>query len=247
MDKNKFQSNPSYKVIDHLYDERKDFIILGLCGRVGSGVSTVSSILEKSFPELQLPEPGFSGLDLYENHEYRILYTYAKQNWKAFYKIRTSALITRRTLNEEYQRLADFLLSLYEGRDSNNEVREKIEDLAKKFFDEEMVVDLNTYCVKLGLEKVENVNQASIYITNDLPVLELREKFKSSNGNTVNSKNSKRIKMFKDIELRIRKEKDDCNKIVITITNKTLSKLLDKYSLFRKEKSGLLTPDKEVI
>ncbi len=54
-----FESLASYRIINHLYDERKDFIILGLCGRVGSGVSTVSDILEKNFEELQLPNPGF--------------------------------------------------------------------------------------------------------------------------------------------------------------------------------------------
>ena len=98
-----FKKQDSYRIIDHLYDDRKDFIILGLCGRVGSGVSTVSGILEKTFKELQLPLPGYDDEDPFAAHEYRVIHTYARKNWHAFPKIRTSALITRHILDYDEQ------------------------------------------------------------------------------------------------------------------------------------------------
>ena len=42
-----FKETTSYQIVNHLYDERKDFIILGLCGKVGSGVTETANILEK--------------------------------------------------------------------------------------------------------------------------------------------------------------------------------------------------------
>lgn len=93
-----FPEMPSYKIIDHLYDAQKDFIILGLCGKTGSGVSTTASLLENEFNDLNLPVPGYGNSNLVENHEYRILYTFAKENWKNFYRIDVSSLITRNIL-----------------------------------------------------------------------------------------------------------------------------------------------------
>ena len=108
-----FKETTSYQIVNHLYDERKDFIILGLCGKVGSGVTETANILEKTFDELYLPVPRFGEGDLYSSREYYILYTYAKaNNWTSFYKIRASALITRRVLSKEADDLSRTLEKL---------------------------------------------------------------------------------------------------------------------------------------
>lgn len=70
-----FKESASYKINEHLYNVQKEFIVLGLCGKVGSGVSEVAEILELPFEEFHLPQPGFQGDDSYDAHEYRILYT----------------------------------------------------------------------------------------------------------------------------------------------------------------------------
>ena len=44
-----FKETTSYQIVNHLYDERKDFIILGLCGKVGSGVTETANILFKLY------------------------------------------------------------------------------------------------------------------------------------------------------------------------------------------------------
>ena len=44
-----FKESASYKINEHLYNVQKEFIVLGLCGKVGSGVSEVAEILELPF------------------------------------------------------------------------------------------------------------------------------------------------------------------------------------------------------
>ena len=59
MEAEQFRSLASYKIIDHLYDDRKDFIILGMCGKVGSGVSTAARILGMTYEEMDLASPQY--------------------------------------------------------------------------------------------------------------------------------------------------------------------------------------------
>lgn len=130
----KFEDTAPYQIVDHLYDVRKDFIILGLCGKVGSGVSTVSSILEKSFPELQLPSPSFDDSNRYFANEYRILYNYAKSNWNPFYKIRTSSLITRHILKYKVDNFVSFLARICESG-LTKETKKSIKKISSAFFE----------------------------------------------------------------------------------------------------------------
>lgn len=115
-----FEESASYKISKHLYNAQKEFIVLGLCGKVGSGVSEVAEILEQPFEKLHLPQPGFQDHDSYDAHEYRILYAYAKRNWKEIYKIRTSSLITRHILTESEDKMCRFLAWIT----ANNEYQE---------------------------------------------------------------------------------------------------------------------------
>lgn len=46
------------KAIDTIYNEREQFIVIGLTGRTGSGCTTVSKILQsENFSDLKLREP----------------------------------------------------------------------------------------------------------------------------------------------------------------------------------------------
>lgn len=62
----KLNTSPSrgsgYQVINDLFDRQQDFIVVGLCGKTGSGVSTTAEILNKEFEELHLnAEPPAAG------------------------------------------------------------------------------------------------------------------------------------------------------------------------------------------
>lgn len=158
-----FESMPSYKIIDNMYDNRKDFIILGLCGKIGSGVSTVAEILEKNFGELQLASPGYD--HSYDTHEYRTLYTYASKNWIRFYKIRTSALITRHILAESSNPVfnpAQKFINFLRGLDSeiNLDDENLKEKLDKAFFAQNMEFDLKA--AKTQIEGMFHSNHENV-------------------------------------------------------------------------------------
>ena len=134
--KKTFEEKPSNKIVKHLFETQSDFIILGLCGKTGSGVSSAASILEKNFNDLHLNEPGNDELNNFDAHEYKKIYTYAQKKWMNFYKIRTKALITRYILTCEPDKFFEFIGQIYDI--DENFVKEIISD----FFDVEMVINL---------------------------------------------------------------------------------------------------------
>lgn len=99
----------SYKVVKSLFNRQQDFIIVGLCGKTGSGVSTVAQILHQDFENLNLSSEPPQNLKDYGRHEYRILYNYARKNWSGFYLIKTRALITAHVLIHEPSQFVGFL------------------------------------------------------------------------------------------------------------------------------------------
>lgn len=244
MDETKGKDKESYRIIDHLYDTQKDFIILGLCGKVGSGISTVANLLEKRFEDLRLPAPGFADPDLNAAHEYRILYTYAKKNWKPFHKIRTSALITRHVLSEGEDRFIDFLNELYRS--------DKFKNIVKAFFEEQMECDLQEYYTEMCLDPANGDAMPTdvgklkepwrILLERGIP--EYFEPVKSEENPEERQKN-KKIK----ISLDLQEQEDppitfeyDCDKKVCRFSNTQLSRLFDIYQDLRRVKSGFQNP-----
>lgn len=100
----------SNRIISNLFNSQKEFIVLGLCGKTGSGVSEVSNILNTEFEELNLPSPCEESKASIAKTEYRLLYNYAKRNWKQFYKIKTSSLILSRAIAQSKEDFVDFLM-----------------------------------------------------------------------------------------------------------------------------------------
>lgn len=73
--------------LDQLYSLRNTFSIIALTGRTGSGCSTIAEILEKGFDDAVYPSP-----DLFNSHhnsyrKYKIVYNYAKENFRPYTKI----------------------------------------------------------------------------------------------------------------------------------------------------------------
>lgn len=139
-----FLKTNHYRLIENFFDSKKDFIVLGLCGKTGSGSTTVADILQRSFEQLNLPVPADNSSDSIEDHEKRLLYTYAKVHWKPFYRIKTSALITAHILNESVDAFLDFLdeflLAPLEPR-----TQEVLKSIVEEFFTSEMRFDLNKW------------------------------------------------------------------------------------------------------
>lgn len=139
-----FTKTNHYRLMDIFMDAKKDFIVLGLCGKTGSGSSTVADILQKPFEQLNLPVPADNASDSIADHEYRLLYRYARVHWRAFYRIKTSALITAHVLDESEESFRNFLDGfLQTPLELRNE--EIVKNIIKDFFSSKMRFDLNQW------------------------------------------------------------------------------------------------------
>ncbi len=136
-----FSKSNHYRTIQTFFDSKKDFIILGLCGKTGSGSSTIAQILQTPFTKLNLPRPGDATGDIREAAEYRILYTYAQTHWKPFFRIKSSALITSHILEESPERFMEFLAELVPAT-VYNEKKELIATFTNNFFEGQMQFSL---------------------------------------------------------------------------------------------------------
>lgn len=106
-------SEQNSKAMESLFDERRNFIIIGLTGRTGSGCSKVAELLSKEFKELNPPEPKNSNYSNNEERKYNIVYEYAKINWDKFIVIETKNVITSFMLEETFDDLQKYLISMF--------------------------------------------------------------------------------------------------------------------------------------
>lgn len=68
-------------LINKIFDQRADFLVLGLTGQTGSGCTTVSQILSKdSFIGNNFALPVNSSYQDNSNGKYEICYKYLKEN-----------------------------------------------------------------------------------------------------------------------------------------------------------------------
>jgi energy-coupling factor transporter ATP-binding protein EcfA2 len=79
--------------IDNIYKETKNFLIIGLTGRTGSGCTTAAKILSSA--EINVPGEGYEGLTANELKKHRIIKRYIDgSGWQPFYKVEVSCVIT---------------------------------------------------------------------------------------------------------------------------------------------------------
>lgn len=137
-----FLESNHYRIIDTFLDSKKDFIILGLCGKTGSGSTTIAQILQTPFDRLNLPQPGDAIGDMQEAAEYRILYTYAQKHWRSFFRIKSSALITAHILKKCPEDFCAFLKELVPATVYSEKER-AIQTFIDNFFNEKMQFSLS--------------------------------------------------------------------------------------------------------
>ena len=134
------KSTNGYKIVNELFERQQDFIVVGLCGKTGSGVSTIADILQKEFVELNLSPEAPQEFSDYERHEYRILYNYAQKNWNKFYLVKTRALIMARVLSSEPCVLGRYLCELAGVKKTDSSF---IDTIINAFFDSQMHFELS--------------------------------------------------------------------------------------------------------
>ena len=104
--------------LDHIYDLRKKFTILGLTGETGSGCSDVATCLTNGFGDgMEFEDPiavfkRFRRKSIHnEFRKHRIVYNYAKDNFKPFTEIKYKHVITLFLLEFDLNYLVDFVKS----------------------------------------------------------------------------------------------------------------------------------------
>ncbi|WP_312652075.1 dCMP deaminase [Proteiniclasticum sp.] len=103
--------------LEKLFNERKDFIIIGLTGRTGSGCTTVAELLTKDFRDLDLPIPKVQEFHTNEERKYSVLHKYAERNWVKFTRIKMSDIITSFILEDNFQQFRSFVEEVFPKKD----------------------------------------------------------------------------------------------------------------------------------
>ena len=80
------------KTIKKVFDQRSDFIIIGLIGAIGTDISSAVEIFESDFKRINLPDESREN-NIISNLEYKNIYKFAAKNWKKFDVIRASDII----------------------------------------------------------------------------------------------------------------------------------------------------------
>lgn len=98
------------QVVHKIFEQRGDFVIIGLTGRTGSGCSTVADLLSsKSLDELNPKIPFVNGGGISNaDRKYKIAYNYLKQNWTAFYHIKVRDIITSFIIEYNFKEFTNF-------------------------------------------------------------------------------------------------------------------------------------------
>lgn len=150
------------KTIEKVFEQRSDFIILGLTGSSNSNLSEVTKILQSDFENLHLLDeiPG----TMIEKLEYRNICHYAKIHWKKFDVIKardviiTYILENNRTVKRFQQEVLKDLFSDTEFCDNCYEMFEKTKNILLCGSEEEKELyqefkKFSENCFKNGLNK----------------------------------------------------------------------------------------------
>jgi deoxycytidylate deaminase len=95
-----------------LYKLRDDFTIIALTGRIGSGYGIVANRLETGFGDgTNFPDPAIFPSKHNSYRKYRIIYNYAKHNFKPFKRISYQHVLTLFILKHGFEAFISFLNS----------------------------------------------------------------------------------------------------------------------------------------
>lgn len=157
-------------VVDDLYRLRRNFAIVGLTGRTGSGCTTISKILEnESFDDINAPMPSVKQEGISnDERKYKIVYNFTKENWQKFFTIRASDIIFYFVLRAGFKAFIESLQEIEskekEKKDKNafNEIERKFRNLETDFNSKNQTVnEIETFLANresylLRYEKDEN-------------------------------------------------------------------------------------------
>ena len=101
------------EVVDQIFKLRKDFIVIGLTGRTGSGCTTVAKIMStEKASDIKSEYREFNNEKINNNtRKERIVAKFISSNWRPFFSIKASDIIFYYALLEDFDTFVDSLLS----------------------------------------------------------------------------------------------------------------------------------------
>ena len=93
--------------LNRLYQEKSQFIVLGLTGKTGSGCSRAAQLLKSTSPNF--PESSKIYDSNNDKRKYRIIHKFITNNWKPFTVIQVRAVITSIILELDFDSFIDFV------------------------------------------------------------------------------------------------------------------------------------------
>ena len=153
------------EVVDQIFRLRKDFIVIGLTGRTGSGCSTVAKILStKDVNEIRSEHREFHNDKIDNNtRKNRIISRYIRENWNPFSIIKASDIIFYYALLNEFDVFVDCLSKSSDGvKVGKNEdvpyIPKVLNSLKDRFEDlHSQVLECDTFLEKKRYLKIDDV------------------------------------------------------------------------------------------
>lgn len=138
--------------MNQVFDSPEGCIVVGLCGKKGSGCSTAAKILNTDFSKLHMKKNELQNLSfekLYDQREYMIMQQYAEKHWEPFEIVKVSALITARTLAYCPEKLSDLLSDIVQNQEESYK-KYDYREICRDFFQRAMYINLSAYTEKNG-------------------------------------------------------------------------------------------------
>lgn len=175
-------ASSSSKALESIYNEAKDFILIGLTGRTGSGCSTSASILSSA--KLDLPDNGYAKITPNELRKYKIIKKYITTQWQPFQWLQVRTVITRYLTTLSFNDFTNFAATTL--GEPPQTIREKISQIKSEFDSLHQRVSAYLSMSELSLAEIEAKKEESYNIYfNTLPKFsnDLREALKNISEN----------------------------------------------------------------
>lgn len=172
----------SKKFVEELSKQNKEFAIIALTGKIGSGVSDVCKLLtDVKFKDNAIEPVNTPGYSESEIREFRLIHRYLEKNWKPFVEIRVTSVIVSFLLDSSSKELKNYKLKINSRETDLYTIIQEILDSKKENFQNKVIAmvngvndiirykqnwsyalekkDLDNRCIKLleSLNSVENL------------------------------------------------------------------------------------------
>lgn len=134
-------------MIETIYKNRKDFIVIGLTGRIGSGCTTTAEFLSQEIKEHKLRKICINDYSTDRKRKRYIIDKFYRQNWKPFKIIKASDIITTFLLKYDFNKLNDILTDfnskVQEAKSSKEDESQEKKKILNRFKNYDEIITLD--------------------------------------------------------------------------------------------------------